>query len=580
MIRRTLLVTSLFCVFGVAAAFEWTNSRYESRTLQFQLGDVCDSGRFPLTPGTCSGTGGNPDWRVDFTTAVQRWNNTTNFFALSTDPAIGASAPGTCNSSDPNSVFFLVDVCGLYAFGGSTLAVAQTWSSGGLSTHSDIVFNTAFTWNVFDDARVNHPGESDFRRVAVHEIGHTMGLDHPYNTAAIMYFATQDVIVPQADDLGALKARYGIMTFVPAGDTSGNSEQELVTVRSADDLSITAEVRDGATGVLLKQIPFLSSAFTPVDIVALPDLDGNGHPELGLLAQRNSDGRTLVEIRNIAGAAAPRIVWFAANATPRQIISVPDADSNGVTEIAVMQVRNSDDRVFVEVKNAFGATAPNTVWFMRFINPFDMAVVNDADSNTVPEIAVLSSRWSDARGLVEIKNASGPTAPNTVWAMAGNDMIAVTTVDDADSNGVPEVAILSQRWPQNGGRIVVEVKNAAGPTMPNTLWYAPEHDPRAVASIADADNNGIPEVAVLSRRQGDGRIVVETKNAAGATMPLSLWYSPGFSPLPTLSIMDDTDSNTVPEAAVMLYRTSDGRIAIQQRNVNPVNAVRNIWVTP
>ncbi len=35
----------------------------------------------------------------------------------------------------------------------------------------------------------------------------------------------------------------------------------------------------------------------------------------------------------------------------------------------------------------------------------------------------------------------------------------------------------------------------------------------------------------------------------------------------------------VPEAAVMLFRTSDERISIQQRNASGANAVRNIWVT-
>ena len=49
---------------------------------------------------------------------------------------------------------------------------------------------------------------------------------------------------------------------------------------------------------------------------------------------------------------------------------------------------------------------------------------------------------------------------------------------------------------------------------------------------------------------------------------------------PTLSILDDIDNNGIPEAAVMLYRTSDGRITIQQRNASGVNAARNIWVSP
>ena len=578
MIYRCLLFTILVGASSLTAAFEWTGSRYESATLQFQLGDLCDSGRFPLTPGNCSGSAGNPDWRAEFTAILQRWNNATSFFVLSTDAAVGASNPGSCSSNDPHSVFFLVDICGT-AFGGSTLAVARTFSfASGLATHSDIIFNTAITWNAFDDALANHPGESDFRRVALHETGHTMGLAHPYHNAAIMFFQTQNVTVPQTDDLDALKARYGMMTFVVSADFSGNNEQEIVTVRSADDLSINAEIRDGATGALLRNVPFLSSAFTPIDAVALPDVDGNGRLELAILVKRNSDGRALVEIRNTSGPALPRIIGFAANTTPMKIVAVPDADANGTQEIAVLLRRNSDDRVLVEVKNAFGATLTNVLWYMPSAFAFDMTVINDADGNTVPEIAVLLARFLDNRGVVEIKNASGPTAPNVVWAAAGVSVIAITSINDADNNGVPEVAILSTR--DSDDRILVEVKNAAGPTMPNALWYAVEHDPRAVASVPDADGNTVPEVAVLSRRDSDGRILVETKNAAGPTAPNAMWYSPGFSPLPTLSILDDTDGNGIPEAAIMLFRTSDGRITIQQRNASGANAARNVWVSP
>ena len=573
---RIVLALALVATVPAATAFELLSHYFVEQTLQFQLGDVCDSARFPDTPGTCAGDAANPDWRTEFVTAASRWNAATDFFSITTDPGVGQSTPGTCNNNDPNSVFFLSDICGT-AFGGTALAVARTTAIGnGEGAHTDIIFNTAYDWDAYDDSFQNHPNVFDFRRVAVHEIGHTMGLGHSFNTTPIMYFQSGDTIGPQIDDLAGLKSRYGIMEFAATLDVSGNAEQEIITVRSGDNQTITAELREGFSGALLKTIPFLSSAFTPVDAVVLPDLDGNGHLELAILAVRNSDDRALVEIRNITGAALPRIVWFSANAKPLKMISVPDADGNGVTELAVLMYRRSDmSRTYVEIKNAFGPTNPNVLWSSRSNFAFDLAVVDDADNNGVPEIAVLLSRWADARVMVEIRNASGPTAPNTVWAISGTTPIGLTTVADADSNGVPEVAILTER--NSDGRIIVEVKNASGATAPNVLWFAAGHSPRAIATVDDADGNGVPEVAVLSRRDSDGRIVVESKNAAGATQPKALWYSSGYSPMPMLTILDDIDGNAVPEAAVMLFRTSDGRVTIQQRNLSGSTIARNIW---
>ena len=65
--RRILVFAVIICTASLSGAFEWTGLRFVSGTLKFQLGDICDSVRFPLTPGDCSGSAGNPDWKTEFT---------------------------------------------------------------------------------------------------------------------------------------------------------------------------------------------------------------------------------------------------------------------------------------------------------------------------------------------------------------------------------------------------------------------------------------------------------------------------------------------------------------------------------
>ena len=576
-IQAAAIVTgTLVCSW--AGAWELTGHFYPDNTVKFNLGDVCDSARFPETQGNCSGSAGNPDWAAEFVTALGRWNSATDLFNFTTDPADGATVPGDCNSSDPDSVFFLADICGT-AFGGSTLAVAYTFSSlDGEAVHSDIIINSAFTWAAFDDGLAGHPSESDFRRVMVHESGHVLGLNHPAQSDAIMYFLAQDLISPQPDDLNGLISIYGILATDVSPDTSGNSVQELVALRSSHDEAIHAEIRDASTGVLLKNLTFLSSAYIVVNGIVIPDQDGNGKPEIAVLGMRKSDGRGVVEIRNLSGPELPRTIWFGSGLTPVKVVAVNDADANGTMELAVLATRNSDSRAVVEIKNSFGATLPNTLWFMSSAAPFDITTVPDADGNGVPEVAVLLARFSDNRGVVEVKNASGPTAPSSAWAMPGVTVKAVTSVNDADANGVPEIAILSSR--DSDGRIVVEVKNASGATLPNTIWFASAHHPYALASLPDVDGNGVEEIAVLSRRNSDGRVLVEVKNASGSTSPNAVWFTPGLEPVAVVSVLDDADGNLVEEVAVMLSRPSDGRLVIEERNARGAAAVRDIWLTP
>ena len=101
----------------------------------------------------------------------------------------------------------------------------------------------------------------------------------------------------------------------------------------------------------------------------------------------------------------------------------------------------------------------------------------------------------------------------------------------------------------------------------------------AVQPVDDADNNSVPEVAVLSARNSDGRVLVEVKNAFGMTNPHPIWYSDGFTAR-SLSILDDADGNSIQESAVLMIRDSDGRILVQSRNASGSLTPTDYWFSP
>ena len=366
-------------------------------------------------------------------------------------------------------------------------------------------------------------------------------------------------------------------------DVNLNGNTDLAVIRTG---SVVAEIRDGQAGALLNTLYFFGAGFTPVTGAALSDADGNGVSELAVLATRDSDSRMVVEIRNVSGAAAPRQIWFLANHSPVDMAVIEaDADGNTIPELAVLSARDSDGRNAVEIKNAFGATNPNTVWpgpGLLASDPgaytaSDIEVLPDADSNGVPEVAVLLTRDSDSRIVVDIKNAAGAINPHAVWFMAGNTAIDLAVVPDKDANSIPEVAVLSSR--NSDSRNVVEIKNAAGATSPSTVWFAAGHTASQVESVNDADANSTSEVAVLSTRDSDSRTLVEVKNVTGATNTNSIWYSSGFT-AQGMAILNDTDNNTIEEVAVLMIRDSDSRILVQGRNAAGNPAPIDYWFSP
>jgi hypothetical protein len=407
--------------------------------------------------------------------------------------------------------------------------------------------------------------------------GDNLGFSASISDGAIVVGAAEnDELADNAGSAYVISVEDRHLLAIPDINDNGSSDLAIVW---GDGTYARMELRDGLSGEFIRRMVY--TGVWDINVIAaavLNDADGDGKVEIAVLGERQSDGRVFVEINNVLTASNAQLVWFAPNhyAVDLAVIA-EDADNNGVPELAVLSQRNSDGRMLVEVKNAFGPTNPNSVWFMPGNTPIDLEVVPDKDGNGVPEIAVLSSRDSDGRIVAEIKNASGLTNPSAVWFMPGNTAIDLAVVGDKDMNGIPEVAVLSSR--DSDGRNVVEVKNASGATLPSAVWFAAGHTADQVGALNDADSNGVPEVAVLSTRDSDGRILVEVKNAAGATNPHAIWYSPGFT-ASGFAVREDNDGNLIEELAVLMYRNSDLRILVQSRNAAGTLIPTDYWFSP
>jgi hypothetical protein len=113
-----------------------------------------------------------------------------------------------------NDVFFADDVFG-DAFSSTTLAGTNVWSRGETRIEGNIIFNRAKTWNSYRGPV--RSGVIDFRRVALHAMGHILGLSHPdlagQNVGAIMNSTAHDTGGTfddlQADDIQGARALYG-----------------------------------------------------------------------------------------------------------------------------------------------------------------------------------------------------------------------------------------------------------------------------------------------------------------------------------------------------------------------------------
>ncbi len=196
--RILMLVT---WVTGSARAYDplgptWANGEI---VMHLQLGEL----NGPLLDGS-------PDWATVAESALEEWNAQ---LGRSRFTWIRNSTTEVRRGNRINNVAFRADVYGS-AFGDRTLAVTlgSSTTGNGRYVEQDVLFNSTLTWNSY---RGPLRSAREFRRVALHEFGHVLGLDHPDQAqpaqvvASVMNSIVSQVEILQPDDISGAQALYG-----------------------------------------------------------------------------------------------------------------------------------------------------------------------------------------------------------------------------------------------------------------------------------------------------------------------------------------------------------------------------------
>ena len=170
---------------------------------------------------------GNTSWDTVARQALSDWNpylGTIQFASATQSPGAGSTGDGI------NQAFFNSTVYG-QAFGSGVLAVTTGWHRGTTRVEGDVTFNNAISWDSYRGP-LRWPGGQllcDLRRVATHEFGHVLGLNHPdqagQTVSAIMNSIISDLDALAYDDITGAEALYPLQA--PTITTEPQSQTAL-----------------------------------------------------------------------------------------------------------------------------------------------------------------------------------------------------------------------------------------------------------------------------------------------------------------------------------------------------------------
>ncbi len=150
-------------------------------------------------------------WNSALEEAAQRWNLRTGFtLHMQQDPKLRNA--DICQDDGINSIQFRRDDCG-FDFGSTVLGITYSLFVKDRLIEADIAINDNEPWDIYSGAV--RPDVSDFRRVAAHEMGHVIGLEHEDQTPSIMSSFVENIEYPIKDDIQGVSTVYGLPVTVP-----------------------------------------------------------------------------------------------------------------------------------------------------------------------------------------------------------------------------------------------------------------------------------------------------------------------------------------------------------------------------
>jgi hypothetical protein len=248
-----------------ALAYNLSGQRWggSSITMQLQLGS---------TNGTL--IDGSNSWGESAEDALASWNGgmTNMRFTVVRDSTAARS-----NGNRVNNVFFSSTIYG-DEWDSRTLAVTLSrTNTNGLFSEADVIFNNSLSWNSYRGALRTASGGGrlyDFRRVALHEFGHVLGLDHPddigQRISAVMNSTTSNTDALTADDLAGAKAIYDSGVTIPAAPT--------IYMQGAVSYRTTGSTLNFQVGRVQNDRAGYTTGSLRLDLWAMPSPFDNGLP--------------------------------------------------------------------------------------------------------------------------------------------------------------------------------------------------------------------------------------------------------------------------------------------------------------
>lgn len=312
--------------------------------------------------------------------------------------------------------------------------------------------------------------------------------------------------------VGFLSSDWNAKQVLSIADGMLSGTIALRAQRLSDGLPII-QLRNAATGAQQANLYPWNANWKTIDMVLVPGEASFGDPAVATLARRISDGVMGVELRDPNDNSRIRIIYpLGPTWSGHGIEVVPNV--NGAPAIAVLATRNSDGLTVVQVRSAVTGELIKNVYPLGLnFTPQEFQIIPDVDGDGVWDTAVRMTRDSDGLELIQIRNTLTQALIRNVYPIgAGGGGWSTQGFRSLGAGPLNQLAILSTR--DSDGAMLVQIKEPLSGLQIRNTWFigTPWEHQQGYAVIKSFSGTGVDELAVLTKNDDANTRLIQIRD--------------------------------------------------------------------
>jgi hypothetical protein len=294
-------------------------------------------------------------------------------------------------------------------------------------------------------------------------------------------------------------------------DISGNGMPEIALLGTRPSNNVRVQVKDSVTGAVVNNI-FYGSAYSAADMTVLPDTNSNGADEL-MVVGTDVAGGVRVQARDTLTDSATSTTYYGNKVPPQDVLVVPDVSANAESEVLMHGRVTANFQGRAQMRDTSTKALVRNFFFGTSYVPIELAVIGDVSGDGIPDLAQLARRDDTGATRILVKRTDTGATVSTAYTGSTDIPVAVVGIGDANGNSMPDVALLVQR-PDATAKVVI--RDGATGVFIRNIFAGAVSNPVAMTLVNDLDSSGDPELAILGDDNAGTRRVQIKDSISGA----------------------------------------------------------------